>query len=388
MAIRLSFVITRLIRGGAQRIVLTLLERLDRSRFDIELVTGAQTGSEGSFLADAERLGLPVRVVPALAREIHPLRDASAIGALWRHFRRVSPHIVHAHTYKACVLGAFAARAAGVPRVILSPHGHIFEPEAGIPGVPRAGARLYALRELTRAAQRCADRVLALSEEDLRGQLRYGLAPRSRYRVIQNGIACPAEADVRPRPRVAGRGPVIGSVGRLTREKGHALLLEGIARLRPRCPTLRVRIVGGGPEEAALREQARRAGLDDCVEWAGHRSDVMRQLAEMDVYVHPALYEGQGLAILEAMACGRPVIATAVGGVPAVVRDGETGVLVPPRDPAALAEAVERLWNDPARAERLARNARAFVEKAFPVEAMVKAYERLYRDLAKGEGAG
>lgn len=381
MSIRITHVITRLIRGGAQRVVLTLLERLDRSRFRLELVTGPQTGSEGSFFPEAERLRLPVRVIPELTREVHLVRDAVATVRLARHLRRSRPHIVHAHTSKACVVSTLAARAAGVPYVVLSPHGHIFEPRAGIPGVPTPGVRLGLLRDLTRVAQRCADRVVALSEEDLHEQLRYALAPRSRYRVIRNGIVLPPGPAQGPRARVPGRGPVVGSVGRLTREKGHGLLLDAVARLRPRCPGLRAQIVGGGPDAENLRRRAQALGIAEAVEWRGHRADVFQELAAMDLYVHPALYEGQGLAILEAMACGRPVIATAVGGVPAVVRDGETGVLVPPHDPEAMARAIEALWRDPARAERLARSARAYVERTFPIRAMVQAYEQLYKGL-------
>ncbi|MFN3486623.1 MAG: glycosyltransferase, partial [Planctomycetota bacterium] len=161
----------------------------------------------------------------------------------------------------------------------------------------------------------------------------------------------------------------------------HRVLVEAFARVRAVFPEARMVLVGYGGEESELRRAAARAGLADAVIFPGER-DSSEVLSSFDLFVQPSLYESQGLAILEAMAAGRPVIATDVGGVRDVVRDGETGLLVPPKDPGALAAALVELARAPERAGALAARARAEVRERFSVDRMVASYAQLYRRLA------
>lgn len=363
---RVVQVITRWVPGGARAVVRRLLDALPAAEFEQVLVTGAEGDDEPGAVR-----------IPHLVREVSPRRDARAALALARLFLRLRPRVVHAHTYKAGVLACGAARVAGVPAVVFTPHGHIFEPGARIPGVPEPGRRLGALRWVTRAAQSCAHRVTALSEADLRDQLRLGLSPPSKYVVIPNGI----DVDrFHAPPRGDGAGPVVGAVGRFTSEKGHEVLVEAFSRVRRRLPGARLILVGSGELESELRGRVARLGLDGSVTFAGAR-DASEMLPGFDVFVQPSNYESQGLAILEAMAAGRPVVATDVGGVRGVVRDGETGILVPRGDAPAMAEAIVRLAESPGLGRRLADRARAWVRERFAAGRMVDAYAALYRRL-------
>jgi glycosyltransferase involved in cell wall biosynthesis len=343
------------------------MDRLPREEFEQTLVCGPESAPEGAL------------VVPELVREIRPRADAAALVRLTRLFARERPDVVHAHTYKAGVLASMAGRFAGVPAVIFTPHGHIFSRGANIPGVP-GGLKLELLRWITRAAQGCADRITALSGPDLDQQVALRLSPASKYVVVRNGID--VDRFSRPQLRSFEGSPVIGAVGRFSEEKGHRYLLQAMAGVIRALPKARLVLVGYGALEGELRGRAASLGLDGAVTFAGER-DSAEMLPSFDLFVQPSLYESQGLALLEAMAAGIPAIATDVGGVADVVRDGETGLLVPPADPAALSAAIIRLAGAPDLASALTRQASRHVREHFSSGTMLEAYARLYRELLR-----
>jgi glycosyltransferase involved in cell wall biosynthesis len=240
------------------------------------------------------------------------------------------------------------------------------------------GLKLESLRWITKVAQGCADRITALSEPDLQQQLALGLSAASKYVVVRNGIDC--ERFAGPRPRSFEGSPLIGAVGRFSEEKGHRYLLEAMASLRRRLPGARLVLVGYGALEGDLRSRAAGLAVDGVVTFAGER-DSAELLGSFDVFAQPSLYESQGLAILEAMAAGVPVVATDVGGVRDAVRNGESGLLVPPADPGALAEAIVRLAGDRELALRLAARAGRDVRERYSASTMIESYAGLYREL-------
>lgn len=359
--LRVVQVITRWVRGGARQVVQQLLDLLPSAAFEQSLVRGPE-GDPGGL------------VVPSLVREIRPWRDLDALSRLTLIFQQRRPDLIHAHTYKAGVLAAFAGRLAGVP-VILTPHGHVFAKGAAIPGVP-AGTGLDLLRWLTRAAQACAGRVTALSAADLREQLDLRLAPAAKYAVVRNGIDAARFAKGGPR-RFEG-APVIGCVGRYSPEKGQGVLIDAMGDVLRAFPGARLVLVGYGALEGELRRRASTFGT--AIEFAGER-DAAEVLGSFDLYVQPSLYESQGLSILEAMAAGVPVVATEVGGVRDAVIPGETGVLVAPGDAAALARAIVSTAGDPEREARAARAA-ARVRSEFGAARMAADYAALYREVS------
>jgi len=365
--LRVVQVLTRCVRGGAMQVVRCLLDRLPREEFEQRLVCGPEAAPEGAL------------VVPELVREIRPREDAAALVRLTRIFAKERPDVVHAHTYKAGVLASMAGRIAGVPAVIFTPHGHIFSRGASIPGVP-GGMKLELLRWITRAAQACADRITALSEPDLDQQVSLRLSPASKYVVVRNGID--VERFARARVRQFDGSPVIGAVGRFSEEKGHRYLIEAMTAVRRGLPQARLVLVGYGALEGQLRGRSASLGLDGAVTFAGER-DSAEVLPSFDLFVQPSLYESQGLALIEAMAAGVPSIATSVGGVGDVVRDGETGLLVPSADPDALAAAILRLAGAPDLALGLAQRAARRVREHFSSDTMLDAYARLYRELVR-----
>jgi len=366
-ALRIAQVITRCVRGGAWQVVRALMDRLPREDFEQRLVCGPESAPVGAL------------VVPELGREIRPRQDAAALLRLTRIFAKERPDVVHAHTYKAGVIASVAGRIAGVPAVVFTPHGHIFSRGANIPGVP-GGPKLEALRWITRAAQGCADRITALSEPDLEQQVALRLSPASKYLVVRNGID--VERFAGPRGRLFDGAPVIGAVGRFSAEKGHRYLIDAMPAVRRALPRARLVLVGYGDLEGELRGRAASLGPDGAVIFAGER-DSAEVLGSFDLFVQPSLYESQGLALLEAMAAGVPAIASEVGGVGDVVRHGETGLLVPPAEPEALAGAIVRLAEAPDLALRLTQGAASRVREHFSVETMVESYARLYRELVR-----
>jgi glycosyltransferase involved in cell wall biosynthesis len=361
---------TRWAAGGAREVVAALARHLDRRRFEPALAIGAI--EPGAALPDVSCFHLP-----RLRREVSPADDLRSAVRLARAIHGWHPDVVHGHTYKAGVVASIVARLLGTPAVIFTPHGHIFGEDARIPGVPRGGWRRAVLYWIHRGAGACAHRVTTLSEADWAEHRQLRLASDTKLVVIENGV------DVgRFNGRRGGSGLSIASVGRLSEEKGHRYLIEAMPRIRGAYPGAVLSIAGDGPERGALERRAQELGLDSSVRFLGQVNDTPDLLSGTDVYVQPSLYEGLGLSIAEAMAAGCAVVATRVGGVPALVRDGATGVLVRPADPAALAEAVVGLLSDAARARSLAEAARVHVARHFSLRRMVERYEALYEELA------
>jgi glycosyltransferase involved in cell wall biosynthesis len=387
--VRLAVLITRLVRGGAQRIALETCRRLDRDRYERVLLTGPDLGPEGGFLDEARQAGIhPIRV-PSLHREIRPAEDVAALLWLRSFLRRHRIDLLHTHTSKAGFLGAVAARLARTPVVVYTPHGHIFGKAARIPGVHGAFRTALLLR-LRRLAERWSDRVVALNRHDLDEQVALGLAPRHKYVVIPNGIdlavyeASP-RGDVRRDLDLDRDAFVIAVVGRLTTEKGQDVLVRAVAGLPERQRPI-LMIVGGGPREMALRDLGRTLRIAERIRFLGVRTDVPDLLRAANLLVLPSHYESGGLALMEAMAAGRPVIASRTGGVPDLVQDGEEGLLVPPGDPGALTEAIRRVMEDPDLADRLGTAGREKVRRDHDIRRTTTILQGLYTQLLSEKG--
>jgi glycosyltransferase involved in cell wall biosynthesis len=319
-------------------------------------------------------------------RAMAPAEDARALVELVGLFRRVRPTIVHTHTPKPGIYGRLAARLARVPIVVNTVHGLYALPEDPWP----KRAVVYGLERL---AATCSDAELLVTPEDLT-TLRRLRVPADRLAVIGNGIDLDRfdPRTVTPDDRAAARRElgatgdddvVVGLVGRLVREKGYPEVFEAAARLRPFSPGLRIAVVG--PDEpdkadgltAADRQAAERAG----VRFLGARDDVVRLYAGMDIHVLASHREGFPLSPMEAAAMGIPVVATDIRGCRQAVEDGVTGLLVPPRDPDALADAIARLATDPVQRRRLGQAGRRRAQEAFDhqrsIDLVLATYERL-----------
>lgn len=380
-------VITRLDWGGsAQNTLLTALGH-DRARFEPVVVMGRAgrwdaQGGDRATEANCRRLtqaGVRWILLPSLTREIHPVKDLVTLWRLIAIFRQERPAIVHTHTSKAGVLGRLAAWATGVKVVMHTPHGHVFYGHFG-----RAASRVFLWIERALAGKTTG--LIALTESERDEHLALAVGRAERFSVVPSGIdlarfRAAVSRGSRPRPPgfdCPSDALVIGSVGWLTDVKGHRFLIEAFAALKPRYPKLHVVIVGSGELRDDYLALAARLGVKDSVHLLGDRQDVPDCLAAMQLFVLPSLNEGMGRALIEAMAAGLPVVASRVGGVPAIVEDRRTGLLVPAGDAGALAKALEELLNKPEWAGELGAAASRSIGERFSSEAMVRAVEAAY----------
>src|SRR2546427_104541 len=361
---------------------LGLRRLVERAGYTCTLAVSFRESVE-AVLEDARRRGCRLVDVPSLGREVALASDVAAIYRLLRLIGADRPHIVHTHTSKAGFVGRLAARIARVPAVIHQPHGHVFYGYFG----PRRTAVYTALER--RAAAWC-DRIITLTERGTDEHLARGIGSPAQYVTVPSGVPTArlrATAPSRPvaRARLGGEAEayLVVGVGRLVPIKGVDPLVEALPRLRAGVPTARVLLVGDGPDRAALERRAEVLGVADRLHVTGIVTDVVTPLAAADVVAAPSRNEGMGRALVEAMALGIPVVGASVGGIPAVVVDGECGRLVPPEDPEALARALVELGRDEPLREKLgeAAIARAEAFSTAVAEAKMRAvYEALVRE--------
>ncbi len=374
--IRLLHIITRLDVGGSTENTVICATRMPRPEFACSLISGRTTEPPPDLPESLARAGVPWIEIRHLRRPVNPIADGRALGHLYRAIRRARADIVHTHSSKAGFLGRLAARMAGVRRIVHTPHGHIFEGYF-------SPLRTRAFIVLERVAARFTDRIITLSDEEARDHLRHGIGRPEQFVTIPSGVDLDAVTAARPARLVSG-GPVIGAVARLVPIKGLQHLVAAAPELFRRAPGARILLVGDGEMRPALEAQARALGLSDRIVFAGFREDIPSVIAAMDVLVLPSLNEGMGRVLVMAMALGKPIVATRVGGVPELLGDGEAGLLVPPGDPAALAEAVGTLLRDPTRAQALGEAGRRRVHR-YSVETMLDSLARLYREVIEQE---
>lgn len=361
--IRILYVVGNFVAGGAERHLLEMWRRIDRTRFDVEIVC---MRAEGLFLPDVRATGWPVHDL-GIGRRIYGPSGVRGLVRLVHHVLRFRPDVIHGYLFGPNLLAALAGRLAGVPAVVIAKRNvDAFETARQI-AVQRFSARLAT--HVTAVSDAVAETVVALG------------VPRARITVIPNGVDA-GRFVARDAARANGT-PVIGSVGCLAARKDYGTLLDALALLDRRGVRFEAELVGDGPERAALEARARALGLAQRIRFLGERDDVALRLQGFDVFVLSSREEGIPNALLEAMAAGLPAVATAVGGTPEVLRDGETGWLVPPASPGPLADAVAEALASRAEAGRRGRAARSHVLDALDIGAMVRRHETFYAGLAE-----
>jgi glycosyltransferase involved in cell wall biosynthesis len=363
--------------AGGETYLRTLATGLDPARFRLAVAVP----EDGPLVERLGMLGVPSHRVPLAARLLNP----GALSALVELFRRERPAVVQSHGARSNVYTRLAGRIAGVPAVLSTVHNSLFDYD--VPRLRRAG---YVLAE--RLTSPLADAAIAVS-----GAVARDLAGRYRMRedkvvTIRNGIDAEAfvagrhARDLRAALDLAPGDRVIGLTARMTAQKGHRHLLDALPALLERVPRLRCLFVGDGPLRAELERAAARLGVAGVCRFTGARSDVADVLSLLDVAVLPSLSEGLPFALLEAMALGKPVVATDVGGNAEVVADGETGLIVPARDPAALARALTILLEQPLTARTMGQRGGARVRERFTLTQMCESLERLYVSTLRRKG--
>jgi glycosyltransferase involved in cell wall biosynthesis len=369
--VSVAFVIDKLHRAGAQLHLRELVRGLDRTKVAPRvfcLIEG------GPVAEDIRSLG--VEVFTLGFQRIYEPAAGRALRALVARLKG-NTDVVHTYLISANLYGALAARLAAVPALVTSRRDMGF-------------SRNWRLRVLEEwLVNPRVDRVVAVSPAVARATLRERGLDAGRVVTIPNGVDLPrfvkdakARAEARLRLGLRDDLTAVGVLAHLSPVKGHADLIEAVARLAGKNPRLRLLIVGDGDLRASLEVRARDLGLRDQVAFVGARADIPDVLAALDVVALPSHTEGMSNTLLEAMAAARPIVATAVGGNLDVLEDEVTALLVPPRDPPALATALLRLVEDKATAARLGRAARRKAEADFGLDRMVARHMDLYQELA------
>jgi glycosyltransferase involved in cell wall biosynthesis len=383
--IRVLRVIARMNVGGPSLHVSYLTRELDRRGYETTLVAGRVGEAEGSMSYVAEELGVSPLYIPELQRAISPAPDLGAVRALRSLIKKLRPHVIHTHTAKAGAVGRAAAMVSGRDRpkvVVHTFHGHVlrgyFDP-----------AVTEVFRQLERGLARVTDALVAVSPQVRDDLVRLGVAPANRIAVIRLGLdlerRTAASPDARRRLREQLGIPedrfVVGWLGRMTEIKRTDDLIRSLASLRARGADVDLLLVGDGPLRPALTALAEQLGVLDHTHFAGYRSDVGEIYAAVDAFALTSANEGTPATIIEAQAAGLPVVATDVGGVADIVRDGESGILTAAGDVEAIADGIARFLEDPALRRSAGAVGRAFVMKRYAVPRLVDDIDRLYRTL-------
>jgi glycosyltransferase involved in cell wall biosynthesis len=386
---RVAHVITRMIIGGAQENTLyTCLDLMRLYGDDVLLVTGPQTGPEGSLLERAKGEGVPLAILPALRREIQPLAEARAYAAIKRTLRDFRPDVVHTHSAKGGVLGRAAAHALGVKAIIHTVHGAPFHPYQGrgVRAAYRAAERF--------AAKRCHAMVsVADAMTDL--MVNAGVAPREKFTTIYSGMeiepflaADEHREAVRRELGFSEEHVVVGKIARLFHLKGHEYVIRAAGPVIARHPQVRFLFVGNGILREQLERQIAEAGLSEHFRFTGlvPPPRIPSLIGAMDILVHASLREGLARALPQALIAGKPAVSYDIDGAREVVIPGQTGYLLPPQSVEPMSEALSQLAGDPELRRRLGGEGRARFTDLFRHETMTRKLRELYEQtLAAGE---
>lgn len=367
--LRIATVVTRF-QAGAGVVALRGAQGLAARGHEVTIIAGS-----GDRLLD-EASGIEVILEPALRSPIAPRDDVVALHRLTALFSRRSFDVVHTHSAKAGTVGRLAARRAGVPRIVHTYHGFPFHEF-------QSAARRWAYVGIERRMGLITDVALCVGTAVSVEAIRRGLIAPERVRTIAVPVSteslppAPSRSGARRALGLPESAPVVGAVGRLSYQKAPEHFVAAMAALRR--PDVTGVWIGDGELAARVHELARKVHPGTRIVLAGQRADVPALLPAFDVFTLPSRYEGLPVAIVEAMVCGVPVVATAVNSVPDVVRPGETGLLVPPQRPDLLAAAIAHLLDRPDEAARLAGAARAQVDHRYGMCALADALEAAYR---------
>ena len=367
------YLMTELDVGGAQQALFRFLSGLDRQRF--RPVVACLYNGRGDVGRQISQLGIPV-----IDLAMQPKWRLDAVWRLGRLIRQEKPVILHAWMIHANILGRIIGRINRVPVVIISRRTQNLD----------GWGREWVNRQLVG----WSDATIAVSEAVRQVEIDRAGADPSNVVTIHNGvdagrydqIDASARARIRSKFNTPPEALVIASVGRFHPVKGFADLLAALPRVHARFPAVVLWLVGDGELRPTLEAQARRLGLEDAVVFTGMRADIPEILTAVDLFALASHVEGMPNAILEAMAAGLPVVATRVGGVPEVVVDGQTGLLVPPQDDAAMARALMRLIEDAPLRQSFGLTGRRWVREQFDLAATRQKTVDLYGRLLQEKG--
>ena len=384
--IRIVNIITRMELGGPPILVLDILQHLDKERFESTIATGITIDRKYDMIGFARDKNIRIFAMPSLVRDIHPLKDIKALIKLAIFLKKEKFDIVHCHTSKGGFIGRLAAKLAGAKIIIYSPHGDIFEGY-----FCKLATDFFILLE--KFAARFTDKIINLTKIEIERFLEHGIGTRHQLKQIYNGInikyyerAMTSNLKKRDEFGLGKDDFVCATVGRLVPVKGHTYLIKAIQKVVKVIPEAKFLFVGDGELKSKLSEEIKSYDLQRNIFLLGVRNDIATILSCINVFLLPSLNEGFGMALIEAMAARKPVIATNVGGVPEVIINGTTGILVPSKDPEAFSSAIIKLYNNPEMSLEMGLAGYSRARNLFDIKTTVREFEDLYSKLIKEKG--
>jgi len=379
--IKVAQVITRMDWGGSPDVLRVLCQKLDPDIYELEVFVGLTSHPTGKTNLFFDAFRGKITFIPELKREISPWNDWLAFVKLLRMFKKEKFDIIHTHTAKAGALGRLAGRLAGVAIIIHTPHGHNFYGYFNsifsklVIGIERFLARF-------------TDRVIALTELEKIDYLKFKVTNEKKSVLVYmglelNGFLPDNTAKIKESLNINSQEKVIGYVGRLEPIKGPQFFVEAARLCLENNLLQRFILVGEGSLRKELEEKVSFWGLKEKIVFVGWRDDIADIMSIMDILVLPSLNEAVGIVLLEAQSLGIPVVASEVGGIPEMIRDGQTGILVWPGEPAALALAINNLLFDPERLRSMSAAGKNWVKDRFKAEDMVRKISAIYQELLK-----
>jgi len=387
LKIKTIHIIARLDKGGSAENTLLTVMGLDREIYDVFLVKGLsvesnmaddETRAVEEMVREAEREGIRIITVPGLVRRIHLFYDLKAFFALIKILRYEHPDIVHTHTSKAGIMGRWAAFLTGIPVIIHTPHGHVFWGYFG-----RCKTLFYIILEKLTAC--ITDKIIALTEQEKKDHLHFLIASEDKFSVVHSGINLDRFSNLSVDPAVMKReleipegNLVVGTAGRLTPVKGQRYLIEAARKIVDVKPDTTFVFLGDGELLNELKNMAFRLGIRENVKFLGWRPDVAEVMSTFDIFVLPSLNEGMGRVLVEAMAMGKPIVASDVGGIADLVVDGKNGFLVPAADVEIMVVRINDLLESAEKRKKMGENGKSRSAN-YSSNLMVKNIDQLYR---------
>lgn len=365
---KILYVITRLAVGGAPNVMLTAIKGLKKTGHEIVLVSGYPGEGEGSLVEDARALDIELVLLPNLQREIHPIKDVKVLWQLRKLMTKGRFDLVHTHLSKAGIVGRLAAFLSGIP-VVHTFHGDVLEGYFS-----SAKSRLFLMAE--RFVGRFTARFVCVSNNLKDRLMAYRLGPPERFCVVKNGIDLSSFERIQVRVRGGKR---VGTLAMFYPIKRLDVFVDVAHRLKLCDESIMCDLAGDGMMASALVQQAQKLGHP--VNFVGVCEDRAAFLLQLDVFVLCSDYESCGMSVMEAMAMGLPVVATAVGGIPEIVQHGETGMLVEAGDREGMTQAIWDLLQDEDRRQRMGEKAKIYADTHFSHERMIDEIDVLYHEL-------
>lgn len=372
---KILYVITKSNFGGAQKYVYDLARSLPRDQFEIMVALGGE-GVLAEKLADAH---VPTVYIPSLQRDVNPFKDFATLIALWKLFRKERPDVIHLNSAKASGLGALAGRLVLVKKIVFTAHGWAFNED-------RSPLSRFLITILSWVTVLLAHKTIAVSNAVKNDTIKWPFV-KDKITTIRNGISSPqfttcddSRCDIESVINISFPKDafIIGTVAELHKNKGLTYTLNAFAQLAPKNPHIFYVIFGEGEERATLQTFIKEHGLEQRVFLLGFVKNAVQYMPGLDCFILPSIKEGLPYVLLEAGLAYRPVIATAVGGIPEIIEDTQTGLLVPPKNTTALAGAISWILSNPAERAVLGKKLNEKITNFFTLEQMVDKTVALY----------